>query len=119
LGSQDQEQPADQHRTRYFEERTLTWIVNACSTLIAATLLIGSIVALYFVHDSDARLGIVLGFIVLFALGLSLTTSANRDAIFAATAAYAAVLIVYISGDAVNDASKAAAIAACNATMAK
>lgn len=73
--------------------------------------------ALYFVHDSDARLGIVLGFIVLFALGLSLTTSANGDAVFAATAAYAAVLIVYISGDAVNDASKATAVAACNATM--
>lgn len=114
---QDQNPSADQHSTRYFEERSLTWIVNACSTLIAATLLIGSILALYFVHDSDARLGIVLGFIVLFALGLSLTTSANRDAIFAATAAYAAVLIVYISGDAVNDASKVAAIAACNATV--
>lgn len=91
------------------------WIVNTCSILVAATLLIGSILALYLVHDSDARLGIILGFIVLFALGLSLTTSANKDA----TAAYTAVLVVYISGDAVDDASEAVAVAACNATMAR
>ncbi|KAK5119305.1 hypothetical protein LTR85_007661 [Meristemomyces frigidus] len=85
-------------RTRHFEERSLTWLVSICSTTIAATLLIGSILALYFVTSPDARLGIVLAFIVLFALGLSTTTHASRDAIFAATAAYAAVLIVYISG---------------------
>lgn len=86
-------------RTRYFEQRSLTWLVKLCSTMIAATLLIGSILALYFVHNPGTRLGIVLGFIVLFAAGLSISTSASRDAVFAATAAYAAVLIVYVSGN--------------------
>ncbi|KAK4963728.1 hypothetical protein LTR10_001359 [Elasticomyces elasticus] len=89
-------------QTRYFPEQTLTFLVNICSTAIAATLLIGSILALYFVTSPDARLGIVLAFIVLFALGLSVSTSASRDAVFAATAAYSAVLIVYISGSGIS-----------------
>jgi hypothetical protein len=74
-------------------------LVNVCSVFIAALLLIGSILALYFVNNPDARLGIVLAFIVLFASGLSIDSSASRDAVFAATAAYAAVLIVYVSGN--------------------
>ncbi|KAK3635609.1 hypothetical protein LTR56_014649 [Elasticomyces elasticus] len=99
--------PATDHasRTRYFEEQSLIWLVNVCSTAIAATLLIGSILALYFVTSPDARLGIVLGFIVLFAVGLSVSTSASRDAVFAATAAYSAVLIVYISGSGISGAN--------------
>ncbi|KAK4888647.1 hypothetical protein LTR27_012491 [Elasticomyces elasticus] len=92
-------------QTRYFPERTLTFLVNVCSTAIAATLLIGSILALYFVTSPDARLGIVLAFIVLFAVGLSVSTSASRDAVFAATAAYSAVLIVYISGSGISGAN--------------
>ncbi|KAK5698611.1 hypothetical protein LTR97_006257 [Elasticomyces elasticus] len=92
-------------QTRYFPEQTLTFLVNICSTAIAATLLIGSILALYFVTSPDARLGIVLAFIVLFAVGLSVSTSASRDAVFAATAAYSAVLIVYISGSGISGAT--------------
>lgn len=49
--------------------------------------------------DDAARLGILLVFIIVFAFGVATTTSASRDSIFAATAAYAAVLIVFISGD--------------------
>ncbi|KAK5731417.1 hypothetical protein LTR15_001357 [Elasticomyces elasticus] len=92
-------------QTRYFPEQTLTFLVNICSTAIAATLLIGSILALYFVTSPDARLGIVLAFIVLFAVGLSVSTSASRDAVFAATAAYSAVLIVYVSGSGISGAN--------------
>lgn len=69
------------------------------STAIAAILLIGSILTLYFVTNPDARLALVISFIVLFALGLSLSTAATRDSIFAATAAYAAVLVVFVSGN--------------------
>ena len=60
------------------------------------------IIVLYFVTNPHARLGLVIAFIVLFALGLSLSTSASRDNIFAATAAYSAVLVVFVSGDLAN-----------------
>ena len=89
----------DGRSARYFKERHLLWAVNACSTALAAILLIGPILALYFVTDPDARLALVITFIVLFALGLSLSTTAARDSIFAASAAYSAVLVVFVSGN--------------------
>jgi hypothetical protein len=61
--------------------------------------MIGSILALYFFTDRDARLGLVIAFVVLFAISLSICTGASRDSIFAGTAAYAAVLIVFVSGN--------------------
>lgn len=76
--------------------------MTALSITIAAFLLTCPIVILYFVTNPNARLGLVITFIVLFALGLSLSTSANRDSIFGATAAYAAVLVVFVSGNLAN-----------------
>lgn len=76
--------------------------MTSLSVIIAAILLTCPIVVLYFVTNPNARLGLVIAFILLFALGLSLSTSANRDSIFAATAAYAAVLVVFVSGDLAN-----------------
>lgn len=73
--------------------------MNICSIGIAAILLIGSILALYFVENQDARLSLVIIFIVLFAIGLSISTGCSRDSLFAATAAYAAVLVVFVSGN--------------------
>jgi hypothetical protein len=67
--------------------------------LLAAVLLVVSILALYYVRSPGTRLGLVLVFIVLFAVGVKITTAATRDSIFAATAAYAAVLIVFVSGN--------------------
>ena len=86
-------------KARSFEERSLVLLVRFCSAAVAALLLIGSILALYFVTDQDARLGLVIAFVVLFAIGLSVCTGATRDSIFAGTAAYAAVLIVFVSGN--------------------
>jgi hypothetical protein len=76
--------------------------VTSLSITIAAFLLACPIVVLYFVTNPNARLALVITFIIFFALGLSVTTSANRDAIFAGTAAYAAVLVVFVSGDLAN-----------------
>ena len=65
-------------------------------------LLVVPILVLYFVINPNARLALTITFIIAFAIGLSATTSANRDAIFAATAAYSAVLVVFVSGDLAN-----------------
>ena len=85
--------------TEYVHERKIAFVVSILSTLIAAVLLVGSILTLYFVTEPSPRLALVIMFIMLFAAGIRFTTSAIRDSIFAATAAYAAVLVVFVSGD--------------------
>lgn len=84
---------------RFFQDSVVTAITRTLSVLLAVLLLVGSIVTLYYVRGDNARLGILMAFIIVFAFGVALTTGANRDSIFASTAAYAAVLIVFISGD--------------------
>jgi len=75
------------------------WAVAFISTVIAAILLIGAITSLYFVTNPGAKLGMISGFTILFAIGVGLLTNAKRSEIFAATAAYAAVLVVFVSGN--------------------
>lgn len=89
----------DHARVYYFKASSLALLANICGICIAASLLIGPIIVLYFVTDPDARLALVVVFIILFGIGLGLSTGATRDAIFAATAAYTAVLVVFVSGD--------------------
>jgi len=86
-------------RIRHFEEKSLLLFMNMLSILIASILLIGSILALYFFTNPDVRLALVIVFIVLFASCIAASTGASRDSIFAATAAYTAVLVVFVSGD--------------------
>ncbi|GIZ49906.1 hypothetical protein CKM354_001292300 [Cercospora kikuchii] len=86
-------------KAEHFQERRVQLVVSSISVSIAALLLAGSIVTLYFVHNPDARLGLLILFILLFAIGIRISTSATRENIFAATAAYAAVLVVFVSGD--------------------
>lgn len=74
-------------------------MVNICSVILAIALLVGPIVILYFVTDPDARLALVIALIIIFAAGLGVATGATRDANFTATAAYIAVLVVFVSGD--------------------
>lgn len=49
-------------------------------------------------HNPDALLGMLGGWTVLCAVCVGWLTNAKRDQIFAATAAYAAVLVVFVSG---------------------
>jgi hypothetical protein len=75
------------------------WAVSIISVIIAAILLVGAITSLYYVTQPKARLGMIAGFTVLFAISVGLSTSAKRGEIFASTAAYAAVLVVFVSGN--------------------
>lgn len=61
--------------------------------------MIGAIVGLYWVRNPNAKLGIVSGLTVAFAGTLALFTNARRQDVFASTAAYAAVLVVFVSGN--------------------
>ncbi len=66
---------------------------------MAMIFLIGAVVGLYWVKNPKTKLGILSGLTVAFAGTLALFTNARRQDVFAATAAYAAVLVVFISGN--------------------
>ncbi|KAJ8123427.1 hypothetical protein ONZ43_g621 [Nemania bipapillata] len=82
-----------------FNERSVSLATNIITIVVAAFLLIGSITGFYFVHSDVVKLALIAAFTSVFALSLVLITNARRAEIFAATAAYAAVLVVFVSGD--------------------
>lgn len=86
-------------RTTIYKNRHVVRTVATISMIIAAILLISAILSLHVVSSSKAKLGLVAMYTLLFALSVALLTNARRAEVFAATAAYAAVLVVFISGD--------------------
>ncbi|OBT99590.1 hypothetical protein VE01_02892 [Pseudogymnoascus verrucosus] len=82
----------------YIRESTLAKTIAIISSILSAILLFGSIASLYFVHNGLALLGMLGGWTVLFAVCVGWLTNARRDQVFAATAAYCAVLVVFVSG---------------------
>ncbi|KAL3495319.1 hypothetical protein BJX62DRAFT_246055 [Aspergillus germanicus] len=82
-----------------FNETSISIAVAVISICVASLLLIGSIVGLYLVDDDAVRLALIAAFTAVFALSVGLMTNARRAEIFAATAAYAAVLVVFVSGE--------------------
>jgi hypothetical protein len=73
--------------------------VIVVNILLATVLLFGAIFNLYFVRESQKRLGLVAGYTIAFAVCVGLLTNARRPEIFGACAAYAAVLVVFVSGN--------------------
>jgi len=71
-------------------------IANVVGTLISSLIPIGSIVVLYFVTSMPLRLAVLSCFTAIFSIALSLLTSAKRVEIFAATAAFASVQVVFV-----------------------
>ncbi|KAF2855314.1 hypothetical protein T440DRAFT_464591 [Plenodomus tracheiphilus IPT5] len=86
-------------RTMIYKNSRIVQTVAALSLLLAAMLFIGAIVNLYFVQSPVAKLGLVAMYTIFFASSVALCTNAKRVEVFAATAAYAAVLVVFVSGD--------------------
>ena len=56
---------------------------------------------LYYVMDEQKRLGIIAGYTIAFAICVGLITKARRSKVFAACAAYAAVVFVFALSHAV------------------
>ncbi|KAF2496386.1 hypothetical protein BU16DRAFT_509404 [Lophium mytilinum] len=81
-----QDRPAD-GLTAYVSETKVTIFVTILSTIMSAILLVGAIVSLYIVTSQKARLGMIGGFTVLFAVTLVLLTNARRAEVFGASAA--------------------------------
>jgi hypothetical protein len=85
--------------TQHFLDSHVQRVVVAVSTIFAAVLLVGAITSLYSVRRPGAKLGLLAAFTSLFAVSVGGLTSAKRQEVFAATAAYAAVLAVFVGGD--------------------
>lgn len=83
---------------KYYSGKLVNRIISTVSVVLAALLLEGAIVALYLVKDERVRLGLIAVFTCLFASCVGFLTHARRAEMFAATAAYAAVLVVFVSG---------------------
>ncbi|KAG8530119.1 uncharacterized protein KY384_005601 [Bacidia gigantensis] len=73
-------------------------IIKLTVTIATTALLVLPIVLLYVLKSSPGiKLTILLLFVIAFSMALALTTGAKRHEIFAATAAYCAVLVVFLS----------------------
>lgn len=92
----------DRYSIGRYHERSISTATAIITILIAAFLLVGPITGLYFVANDAAKLGMLAAFTALFALSVGLITNAKRAEIFASTAAYAAVLVVFVSGNISN-----------------
>lgn len=75
------------NRLYYFPETRISKAVGALSILMAGVLLVGSIISLYFVTGPASRLGLLTMWTVLFALSVSVLSTARHSELFAATAA--------------------------------
>ncbi|KAL2063967.1 hypothetical protein VTL71DRAFT_4461 [Oculimacula yallundae] len=84
-------------KTAYISERSVARFVAIISTVLAAIMLFGAVISLYYVQNPRALLGMVSGWTVIFAVCVGQLTNAKRDQVFGATAAYAAVLVVFLN----------------------
>ena len=71
----------------YYRESRVQKVIYILGTVFSAVVPLSSIVALYFVQEMGARLGLVCGFTILFAIVLVLATNARRIEVFAAASA--------------------------------
>ena len=66
--------------------------------------------------SEKALLGMLSGWTVMFAACVGILTNARRDQVFGATAAYSAVLVVFVSGDLGGTLSALSGLDHCNLT---
>ncbi|KAH6848244.1 hypothetical protein B0I37DRAFT_159582 [Chaetomium sp. MPI-CAGE-AT-0009] len=88
--------------SEHIKENHVAWVAAGISTLVAAILLLGAIVILRLLKEEKAQLGVIATLMVLFAGSVGILTNARRAEIFAATAAYTAVLVVFVSSNSVS-----------------
>ncbi|KAH6710951.1 hypothetical protein BKA61DRAFT_612737 [Leptodontidium sp. MPI-SDFR-AT-0119] len=81
----------------HYKESTLESVLGVLATVVASLLPICSVVALYLVPSNGIRLGMIAIFSACFSLALALMTNARRVEVFAATAAFAAVNVVFLT----------------------
>lgn len=69
------------------------------TSILASVIPIASIAVLYYVQSMPARFAIIAAFNILVSVCLSGFTNAKRSEVFAVTAAFAAVQVVFVGTD--------------------
>lgn len=82
-----------------FPDHRIRQITRAVAVVMSSTLPILSIVILYFVQSTNIHIGLIVIFSSLFSAVVALLSDATNAEVMAATAAYAAVLVVFVSGN--------------------
>lgn len=82
-----------------FPDHRIRRITRVVAVVLSSTLPILSIVILYFVQSTNIHIGLIIVFSVLFSAVVALVSDARNSEVMAATAAYAAVLVVFVSGN--------------------
>lgn len=103
---QSKSPPEDTHLSKtddifYYPTHRVQLAGALISVSLSAILLIGAIVCLTAVSDqsTSVRVGMIVLFTCLFAGVVGLLTNARRAELFGSTAAYAAVLVVFVSNN--------------------
>jgi hypothetical protein len=81
---------------RYGSAKTWTAAGDQISSFLAAMLVLAPVIVLHFVSTPNARLGPIVGFTLAFVLLTIFATEARRSEVFAATAAFVAVQVIYV-----------------------
>ena len=79
-----------------YQDAKFNAVANTISIVLSSVLPPASIFALYYVHRTPVRLGLIIVFSALLAACLATFTSAKRVEIFAITVALASVQVVFI-----------------------
>ena len=88
-----------QNGPTYYSDKTVQNIVTVFSIICATLLLEAAIVALYLVTNIHIRFGLVAVFTTIFATALDFLSNTRLVEMFGASAAYAAVLVVFLAGN--------------------
>ncbi|KAI0156186.1 hypothetical protein BJ166DRAFT_594381 [Pestalotiopsis sp. NC0098] len=97
--SKDEEKILD-GRIRYYAPEKIKRAGDGIVVALSAVLPTLAILVLYFVKDMIQRIGLVILFTAVFAIAMAVFTGAKKIEIFSATAAFAAVEVVYIGSTA-------------------
>lgn len=88
---------------RQYEEKKIQRFTNVLTAALSASLPTIAILVLYFVEDMIHRIGLIIVFTTVFYVVFAMFTGAKKAEVFAATAAFASVEVVYIGSVASND----------------
>lgn len=92
-------QEFEMETTIYNKDSVVDKVVTCATMILGLAMIIGPLWLLWHLSDNqnlESRLGAITGFLVLFTILLSVLTVAKPWEVLAATAAYAAVLMVFM-----------------------
>jgi len=94
--------PRSWQNIHYFQVEAVERLVTTITVFLSSFILLAAIIAMYFASSQDLKLGLLVMFVFVFTALVAWLTNARKAELVAATAAYTAVLVVYISNTGYN-----------------